>query len=42
MGAALYDALIAASAAEADARLLSRDARAASTYQAMGVRFEMV
>lgn len=42
MGGAMYDALIAAIALEADARLLSRDERAASTYQAIGVSFELV
>lgn len=42
MGGAIYDALIGATALEADARLLSRDARAASTYQAIGVDFELV
>ncbi len=42
MGGAIYDALIGATALEADARLLSRDVRAASTYQAIGVEFELV
>lgn len=42
MGGAMYDALIAATALEADARLLSRDERAARTYEAIGVRFELV
>ena len=42
MSGAMYDALIAATALEADARLLTRDERAARTYEAMGVRFEMV
>ena len=42
MGGAMYDALIAVTALEADARLLSRDERAARTYQAIGVRFELV
>ena len=42
MGGATYDALIAATALEADARLLSRDERAARTYEAMGVDFELV
>src|SRR6266542_4899460 len=36
MGGAMYDALIAATALEADARLLSRDERAARTYEAIG------
>jgi predicted nucleic acid-binding protein len=42
LGGAIYDALIAATALEADARLLSRDERAARTYEAMGIRFELV
>lgn len=42
MGSAVYDALIAATALEADVRLLSRDQRAAGTYKAMGVRFQLV
>jgi predicted nucleic acid-binding protein len=42
MGGAMYDALIAATALEADARLLSRDERAARTYEAIGVSFELV
>jgi predicted nucleic acid-binding protein len=42
MGGAIYDALIAATALEADARLLSRDERAARTYEAIGVKFELV
>lgn len=42
MGGAIYDALIGATALEANAHLLSRDARAASTYQAIGVDFELV
>lgn len=42
MGGAIYDALIGATALEADARLLSRDGRAASTYQAIGVDFELL
>jgi toxin FitB len=42
MGGAIYDALIAATALEADALLLSRDARAARTYEAIGVNFELV
>lgn len=41
-GGAVYDALIAAAALEADARLLSRDERAARTYAAIGVQFELV
>ncbi len=42
MGGAIFDALIAATALEADARLLSRDVRAAPTYQAIGARFELI
>lgn len=42
VGGAVYDALIAAAAMEADARLLSRDERAARTYAAIGVQFELV
>jgi predicted nucleic acid-binding protein len=42
MGGAIYDALIAATALEADALLLSRDERAARTYDAIGVTFELV
>ena len=41
-GGAIYDALIAATALEADARLLSRDVRTARTYEAIGVPFELV
>jgi predicted nucleic acid-binding protein len=41
-GGAMYDALIAATALEADARLLSRDRRAAHTYEAIGVTFDLV
>jgi toxin FitB len=42
VGGAVYDALIAAAAMEADAWLLSRDERAARTYAAIGVQFELV
>jgi predicted nucleic acid-binding protein len=42
MAGATYDALIAATAQEADALLLSRDERAARTYGAIGVRFELI
>jgi predicted nucleic acid-binding protein len=41
-GGAIFDALIGAMALEAGAHVLSRDARAASTYQAIGVDFELV
>ncbi len=39
-GGALYDALIAATAVENDAILLSADRRASATYEAMGARVE--
>lgn len=39
-GGALYDALIAATAAEHGARLLTADRRAAPTYEAVGARTE--
>jgi toxin FitB len=42
VGGAVYDALIAAAASEANAVLLSRDERAARTYEMMGVQFELV
>jgi predicted nucleic acid-binding protein len=42
MGGAMYDALIAATALESGARLLSRDERAARTYEAVGVEFELI
>jgi predicted nucleic acid-binding protein len=41
-GGAVYDALVAATAAEHDAELLSCDRRAAATYERFGIRFEMV
>jgi predicted nucleic acid-binding protein len=41
-GGAIYDALIAATASHADATLLSRDRRAAATYEALGVEYELV
>ena len=41
-GGAIYDALIAATAREAGATLLSRDLRAAATYELMGVAFELL
>jgi toxin FitB len=37
-GGAVYDALVALAAAEHDAELATRDARAAATYEAVGVR----
>jgi predicted nucleic acid-binding protein len=39
-GGVLYDALIAATAAEHDATLLSADRRASTAYEAMGARVE--
>lgn len=41
-GGAVYDALVAASAAEHGLRLVSRDRRAAGTYRAMGADLEML
>jgi len=41
-GGAVYDALVAAAAAEHGLRLVSRDARAAGTYRAMGAELEML
>lgn len=41
-GAAIYDALIAATARQAGATLLTRDQRARSVYDRMGVRYELV
>jgi predicted nucleic acid-binding protein len=41
-GGAVYDALIALTAASRDELLLTRDARAARTYEALGVRFELL
>jgi hypothetical protein len=41
-GGAVYDALVALTALEADAVLLTRDHRAASTYQRIGVRFRLL
>lgn len=41
-GGAIYDALIAATANHAGATLLSRDRRAAATYEALGVEYELV
>jgi predicted nucleic acid-binding protein len=42
LGGAVYDALIAETARRADAVLLTRDRRALSTYQKIGVRYELV
>lgn len=41
-GGAVYDALIAATAKHADATLLTRDGRAARTYEAVGVDYRWV
>lgn len=41
-GGSFYDALVAATAAEAGATLLTLDRRAARTYQTVGVAFELV
>lgn len=41
-GGAVYDALVAATAAEHGLRLVSRDARAAGTYRAMGADLELL
>jgi predicted nucleic acid-binding protein len=38
----VYDALVAAAVAEHGLRLVSRDARAAGTYRAMGVDLELL
>ncbi|WP_308467077.1 PIN domain-containing protein [Rathayibacter soli] len=41
-GGAVYDAMVALAALENDFTLATRDARAKSTYEAVGVRFEIV
>ena len=41
-GGATYDGLIALTALEHDLLLLSRDRRAARTYRALGVRFQLL
>ena len=41
-GGAVYDALVALAVREADAELLTRDARAAATYAALRVRFRLI
>jgi predicted nucleic acid-binding protein len=41
-GGAIYDALIAATASHAGATLLSRDRRAAATYEMLGADYELV
>jgi predicted nucleic acid-binding protein len=42
VGGAVYDALIAATARESGARLISRDRRAARTYDAIGVDHDLI
>ena len=42
LGGAVYDALVALAAKEAGVILLTRDARALATYQAVGVEFEII
>ncbi len=42
VGGAVYDLLVALTAAQADATLLSLDRRAAATYRAADVRFELL
>jgi len=42
VGGAIYDALVAATAREAGARLVSRDRRAARTYEVMDVDYELI
>jgi predicted nucleic acid-binding protein len=41
-GGAVYDALVALAAREADVTLVTRDRRAAATYQALSVRVDLV
>lgn len=41
-GGAIYDALIAETARHVGATLLTRDRRALPTYEAIGVRYEMI
>lgn len=40
-GGAVYDGVVAATVARADAELLTLDARAAATYRAVGARFRV-
>lgn len=42
VGGAVYDALIAATARQAGATLLTRDRRALPAYEAIGVRYELL
>lgn len=41
-GGAIYDALVAATAKQAGATLLTRDRRALQAYEAVGVRYELL
>ena len=41
-GGRVYDAIVAATAAEAGARLLSADRRAAATYALIGAEYDLV
>lgn len=41
-GGAVYDALIAATARHSGAKLLTRDRRASTVYERIGVRYELV
>lgn len=41
-GGAVYDALVAATASEAGATLVTRDRRAIRIYEALGARFEFL
>ena len=41
-GGAVYDAVVAHTAKEADALLLTRDRRAVPVYELVGIRFELV
>jgi predicted nucleic acid-binding protein len=41
-GGAVYDALVGAAAASADAELLTRDRRATGVYQAVGARYLLI
>lgn len=41
-GGSIYDALIAATVRQARARLLTRDRRAAATYEAVGAEYEVL
>lgn len=42
VGGAVYDGLVAATAREAGATLLTRDRRAAVTYQLLGVDYRLI